>query len=111
MGITAYTNISYALLLKSRHRITTGLGPSLRYQRSSAPTYIEYRLEPPSPGTPTLIFEYEEPIASWALGFVLSAQYQYKVSEKFFLGARLMLQNDTRGDVITSQALTFSVRL
>jgi hypothetical protein len=108
-GITGYINVNYLLLLKPRHRIAIGVGPSLRYQNSSDPYSIGVRREPT--GMYILEIDYRNPRSTWALGYVVAPQYEFQISRRCFLGARFMLQNDTEGDLLASQALTFAVGL
>jgi hypothetical protein len=108
-GIAAWLKLDYAVLLSARHRITIGAGPSLRFQSDSQPTSIDGRLEPS--GVWVTDISYEHNLNTLSPGYLIAPQYQYMISKRVALGLRVMLQNDTRGDVMASQVIMAAVNL
>jgi len=108
-GLTAFATLDYLVLAKKIHRIKVSAGPSLRYQSSSQPYYIDGRQLPS--GEWLTIFGYSSPLNTYSVGYLVAPQYEFQISQRLNIGLRLMLQNDTRGDVLTSQSLLVGVRL
>lgn len=97
-GINLYTQLNYYVLNRPRHRIALGLGPVVRYQSNPNPGSIGL-----TNGT-ILDLYYYEPINSFSLGYHFSPAYYFRINRKFFIGGKGVLQNDLRGDIITSAA-------
>ena len=108
-GLTAFATIDYMMLNKKLHRIRFSAGPSLRYQSDSQPDFVDGRRLPTGAWSTTL--GYRSPLNTFSAGYLIAPQYEFQITKRLNLGLRLMLQNDTRGDVLTSQSLLMGVRL
>lgn len=108
-GLNLFTNINYKILNKSRHQVALGVGPVLRLQTASEPSTVYYSTTPM--GEPMLTLKYDDPIKTLSVGYNIMPSYYYTISKKLFAGAKGVLQNDTRGDVISSAFLFFGVNL
>ena len=107
-GMNVFTNINYFVLNASRHRISIGAGPVLRFQSSSYPREVWANLE--STGERSLFISYDK-LHSTSLGYNVAPSYYYQCTKRFFLGAKFIFQNDTEGDVITSGLLFAGIKL
>ena len=107
-GINVFTNINYLLLNKVHHRISIGGGPIVRFENSSVPDETGTRLD--ENGNQILILKNDK-LRSTSLGYNITPAYYYQCNSKMFFGARFILQNDTKGDMITSELFFIGVKL
>ncbi len=109
-GLNLYTNINFFVLNFTKHKIALGAGPVLRLQSTSLPSELAYGVTDRS-NIPHLIVENKDPVHTLALGYNVSPSYYYQISRKLTLCARLGLQNDTRGDLVTSEMILLGISL
>lgn len=109
-GISVYTNLNCLLLNSRKHQIAIGAGPVGRLQSTSVPTDISYGVSAPA-NNPMLSIQYSEPVHTLALGYNVSPSYNFRVSPRLTLSAKLCLQNDTRADLITSEMILLGISL
>ena len=107
-GTNIFTNINYFILNKTRHQVAIGAGPLLRFQNSSVPSYVASGLG--ASGAQVLTLQYDK-LRSTSFGYNISPSYYYQFSTKCFLGAKLILQNDTEADVILSSMALIGIKL
>ena len=107
-GVNVFTNLNYLLVNKSRHQFAFGAGPMVRFQNSSVPTEIASNLSPS--GEQILYIKYDK-LRSVSVGYNITPSYSYQYSKRIAIGAKVILQNDTEGDVITSQLVFVGIKL
>lgn len=107
-GINIFTNINYLILNRSRHKIAIGAGPLVRFENSSLPSQVGLNLA--QSGEYVLILKYDK-LRNTSVGYQVTPAYYYRFSDKLFLGAKFILQNDTNGDIITSSLGFVALRL
>lgn len=108
-SVNLYTNINYRILNRSRNHISIGAGPVVRYQNTSIPDGASATLQPS--GEYALGLDYTQPTSTLTIGYNVSPSYSYQFSKKFSLGVKLVLQNDTQGDIVTSEMLFLGIDL
>ncbi len=107
-GLNVFTNLNYFLLNKQKHKFAVGAGPVVRFQHSSVPAELSYSLSPS--GQEIYFFKYDK-LRTISLGYNISPAYYYQYSKKISFGAKIILQNDTEADVITSALLFAGIKL
>ena len=107
-GIDFFTNIQYLVLNKSHHRIAIGVGPLLRFENSSYPREVSSNLG--TSGEQILRLTYD-PLHSTSLGYNVAPSYYYQPAKRFFIGAKINLQNDTKANIITSKLVFVGIKL
>ena len=107
-GINVFTNINVLFLNNKHHSIAFGAGPVLRIQNESAPSNLGEQLG--RTGQREVFYIYQ-PSPTTTFGYNVAPAYYYKLSRKLSLGAKFILQNDTEGNIITSEMLFVGVNL
>jgi hypothetical protein len=107
-GLNLFLNVNYPLISNAKHNVSVSAGPVFRLQNSSVPSKFEYNLSPTGAELYTLQFEKSR---SASIGYLGAASYSYKFNSRVFLGVKFMLQNDTKADLILSQALYIGLQL
>jgi hypothetical protein len=107
-GIDFFTNIQYLVLNKSHHRLSIGVGPLIRFENSSYPSEVIWNLG--NSGEQILTLTYDE-LHSTSLGYNIAPSYYYQPTKRFFIGAKINLQNDTEANIITSELVFAGIKL
>lgn len=108
-GVNIYGNFNYKPLNNKHHVIAIGAGAFVRFQDSNVPDSYEYHLN--AAGEGVWSYYYYSPQKTTSVGYTIAPTYFYKISPKLSIGARLMLQNDTQEDIITSGFLLLGIKL
>jgi len=107
-GINVFANINYFVLNRSRHHLSVGAGPLVRFQNSSVP--VEAGTNINAAGEPILFIKYDK-LQSVSFGYNISPAYYFQCTKKISAGTKFILQNDTRGDVIKTMSLFVGIKL
>jgi len=107
-GLNILTNLNYYLLNNVKHQFAMGGGPIVRLQNSSVPVETSSSLG--SSGQPELGVKYGK-LRTISIGYNFSPAYYYQCCKKMSIGVKLVVQNDTEGDLITSYCAFVGLRL
>ena len=107
-GINIFTGINYLLVDKNRHRFAIGAGPVVRFQYSSVPVEAGSTLS--VSGEQVIFLKYDK-LHTTSIGYNVTPAYYYQCSKKISIGTKFILQNDSRGELISSALIFVSVAL
>ena len=107
-GVNVFTNINYLILNRTRHSIVIEAGPVLRFESSSYS--LEFGTNLNVNNEQELLLKNDQ-LRSVSVEYNVTPSYYYQINTRLFLGAKFILQNDTKGDVISSAIAFIGVRV
>lgn len=105
-GIEVIPMVGYSLISTRLHDFQLSIGAILRYQ-SSGDNDSYVLLYPAATGLPipVLYFTNDAPLRTFAIGPIVQASYDLRLSKRLKIGASWSFQFDTNGDNLTNYGL------
>ncbi|PIB27560.1 hypothetical protein BFP77_11770 [Maribacter sp. 4U21] len=110
-GFQLVSGIRYAIIKSNRHEVSLSALPLFRYQATSLSGLYD-TLFPEITGLPFPVRNIvrTEPGRTFAVGGSIRVQYNYEITNDFYIGVFGAFQGDTNGDSIPLYSLSFGKR-